>query len=72
MLYSFEFNQLALKNKFKNFRIPVSNSCRTPISKYINIELMLILSSQMILFQHPFERGDTQLHAEKIDLRKPS
>ena len=32
---------------------------------YKNIELMLILPTQTILFQHPFERGDTQLYAEK-------
>jgi hypothetical protein len=27
---------------------------------------MLILPTQMILFQYPFERGDAQLYVEKI------
>ncbi len=33
---------------------------------------MLILSSQTVLFQHPFERGDTHLYAEKNRFAKIS
>jgi hypothetical protein len=36
-----------------------------PLRTHKNIELMLILSSQTVLFQHPFERGHTHLYAKK-------
>ncbi len=53
-------------NKFQISKFQLCNNYKNPSPEYKNIELMLILPTQMIRFQHLFESADAQLYVDKI------